>query len=52
MDEIVKNIREGTHVLLPFYETLPELNLSLGKAHYLVWNMELITFFRFLELMI
>ncbi len=28
MDEIVKNIREGTHVLLPFYETLPELNLS------------------------
>lgn len=32
MDEIVKNIREGTHVLLPFYETLPELNLSLGKS--------------------
>ncbi|AUL80563.1 CNPV071 mRNA capping enzyme small subunit [Vaccinia virus] len=32
MDEIVKNLREGTHVLLPFYQTLPELNLSLGKS--------------------
>ncbi|AUL80255.1 CNPV071 mRNA capping enzyme small subunit [Vaccinia virus] len=32
MDEIVKNIREGTHDLLPFYEPLPELNLSLDKS--------------------
>ncbi|ASK51295.1 mRNA capping enzyme small subunit [Eptesipox virus] len=32
MELVIKYIREGTHVLLPFYETLPDLKLFLGKS--------------------
>nr|WGO62715.1 capping enzyme small subunit [Wadden Sea poxvirus] len=32
MDSIIKHIHEGIHILLPFYETLPELKLTFGKS--------------------
>ncbi|QQG31576.1 mRNA capping enzyme small subunit [Swinepox virus] len=32
MDKITRNIREGIHILLPFYENLPDISLSLGKS--------------------
>ncbi|ABI99082.1 MRNA capping enzyme small subunit [Deerpox virus W-1170-84] len=32
METIIKNIKDGVYTLLPFYESLPELNLSLGKS--------------------
>ncbi|QHR82629.1 capping enzyme small subunit [Brazilian porcupinepox virus 1] len=32
MEQVIKNIKEGIHVLLPFYEYLPDLNLTLGKS--------------------
>ncbi|AST09308.1 mRNA capping enzyme small subunit [Murmansk poxvirus] len=32
MDSIIKNIKDGIHILLPFYENLPELDLVLGKS--------------------
>ncbi|QDJ95034.1 mRNA capping enzyme small subunit [Hypsugopox virus] len=32
MESVVKCIREGTHVLLPFYEYLPDIKLFLGKS--------------------
>ncbi|NP_659661.1 mRNA capping enzyme, small subunit [Sheeppox virus] len=32
MDEVIKNIKEGIYILLPFYEHLPDLNLTLGKS--------------------